>query len=323
MRSPQLSLTWMLVCAFFLVTGNVALAFQQETKDKKEELDKVDDFFGIPKSDDKASDKKEEKKPEKKKEEKKEKPDEKSDTKKPDEESKDEDEEKAEGDGEAQERILEKGTTIAIDMADVEFAAVAGEAELAQVDAVGNAVKVEKAFLRRACKLTEEQEKTLESFDQKWIKKNVKVPGNQMVNGVMMGFNEGQSSSGAARKAAFKAISKVMVPLLDAEQKTAFDTEVAARDEFERQVRLDALLLLLDEKLYLREEQREELRKVLSKGAVANIDPYNYMMNSNYLPTLPDSAIMKVLDAEQKKVYAAIQKVSFGVSEDLQTVIER
>ncbi len=189
---------------------------------------------------------------------------------------------------------------------------------------IQKAMKVETAFVRRACKLTEEQEQHIAGLDKAWVKKNVRAPGNQVVNGVVV-FNGGNmaSSSEAVRRMVSKALAKELASVLTEDQKAAYSRETEIRETFEKDARIDAILIILDEKLFLRDDQRESLRKVLAKASLGEIEPINYLNNPQYLPTLPDAAIVKHLDAEQKRVYLGVQKVTFGTGEQDLPVIDR
>jgi hypothetical protein len=189
---------------------------------------------------------------------------------------------------------------------------------------IQKAMKVETAFIRRACKLTEEQEQHIAGLDKAWVKKNVRAPGNQVVNGVVV-FNGGNmaNSSETVRRMVSKALAKELASVLTEDQKAAYSRETEIRETFEKDARIDAILIILDEKLFLRDDQRESLRKVLAKASLGEMEPINYLNNPQYLPTLPDAAIVKHLDAEQKRVYLGVQKVTFGTGEQDLPVIDR
>jgi hypothetical protein len=227
-------------------------------------------------------------------------------------------EEKAEGDEHAEEKLEEGAFNgVAVGLLDA-------NGMLPNDVKIQRAMKVESAFIRRVCKLTEEQELHLTGLDKKWVKKNVRMPGNQVVNGVVV-FNGGHMASSAetVRRVVVKALAKEMTNVLTEEQMATYRRETEIRETFDKDARIDAMVYLLDEKLFLRDDQREAIRAVLAKATLGDFEPVNYINNPQYLPTLPDASIIKHLDVEQKRVYLGVQKVTFGVGEQDLPVIDR
>ncbi len=217
-----------------------------------------------------------------------------------------------------------------------EFGAVEGRAVVAadvvmamnDVDILGEphiakCLQVEKAFLRRVCKLNDEQEKKLSTLDIKWAMKKAVPGGNRMVNGVMIG-GENMVPASMIRRYLEKAFTKELSEVLDESQKEKYQQEITARRNFDSEAQLEAAIALLDSHLVLREEQCESLREALRKSFRSDADPRMYFYNTQYLPQFPDASILKHLDPEQKDIYRALQKVNFGFShEDLGDVIEK
>jgi hypothetical protein len=103
-----------------------------------------------------------------------------------------------------------------------------------------------------------------------------------------------------------------------------YQAERISRSRFVKQASIDAILALLDDQLYLETSQRDAIRKDLEKSTGIDFDPRFLMTNRRYLPMLPDAAILKHLDIEQKRIYRSLQKVSFGISQEPdQEVIEK
>ncbi len=130
-------------------------------------------------------------------------------------------------------------------------------------DAIAKVLKVELAFLRRAANLTEEQESMVAKLDAKWMKKNVRPPINDVMNGVVVNFGDGRVAVSSIQKSVVRALIKEFEPMLTKEQMEAYAAERKARDRFAADANIDGVLLLLDKELCLREEQKINLRKAL------------------------------------------------------------
>lgn len=182
-----------------------------------------------------------------------------------------------------------------------------------------NALKVELAFLRRACNFTDADEPKLAAFDKKWLKKNSKVAASRVINGNMVA-----GSNNTLRASIEKALLKELEGVLTDEQKANYSKEREARTKFERDTQLRSIVLLLDQHLRLRNDQKQALLESLAKSYRDEIDMRTYLMNNTYLPQLPDAVILKHLDNEQKEIYRSIQKVTFGVGgQEAAVVIEK
>lgn len=182
-------------------------------------------------------------------------------------------------------------------------------------------LQTEKAFVRRACKLNDQQEAKLAEFDLKWAKKK-SIGLNRNVNGQMVPGM--QMSNQGIRRLFERAISKELDGILDESQKESYQKELVARKNFDQEAQIESAISLLDSHLMLREEQVAALREALKKTFKSDTDPRMYFYNPQYLPQFPDASILKHLDAEQKDIYRALQKVNFGFSsEELGEVIEK
>jgi hypothetical protein len=126
------------------------------------------------------------------------------------------------------------------------------------------------------------------------------------------------------QRAVLRALDKELSAMLRPGQMDDYKAERISRSRFIKQASVDAILALLDDQLYLEPSQRDAIRKDLEKSTSIDFDPRFLMTNRRYLPMLPDSAILKHLDIEQKRIYRSLQKVSFGISQEPdQEVIEK
>jgi hypothetical protein len=186
-------------------------------------------------------------------------------------------------------------------------------------------LRVELAFLRRVVQLDEQQEKLLAQFDRKWVAKKVSVQRDLRGGGAFLQVGQDfPQPHSVMQRAVLRALDKELATILQPQQNEAYQVERKVRSKFVSQASVDAILALLDDQLYLEPSQRDAIRKDLEKSTNIDFDPRFLMTNRRYLPMLPDSAILKHLDIEQKRIYRSLQKVSFGISQEPdQEVIEK
>ncbi len=151
---------------------------------------------------------------------------------------------------------------------------------------IAKCLQVEKAFLRRVCKLNDEQEKKLSTLDTKWAMKKAIPGGNRMVNGIMIG-GENMTPPSMVRRYLEKAFTKELSDVLDESQKEKYQQEITARRNFDSEAQLEAAIALLDSHLVLREDQCESLRAALRKSFRNDTDPRMYFYNPQYLSPVP------------------------------------
>jgi hypothetical protein len=173
--------------------------------------------------------------------------------------------------------------------------------------------------------LDEEQEKQLAQLDRKWVAKRVSVQRDLRGNGAFMQVGQDfPQPHSVMQRAVLRALDKELSAMLRPGQMDDYQAERISRSRFIKQASVDAILALLDDQLYLEPSQRDAIRKDLEKSTSIDFDPRFLMTNRRYLPMLPDSAILKHLDIEQKRIYRSLQKVSFGISQEPdQEVIEK
>jgi|688.fasta_scaffold00080_59 hypothetical protein len=197
--------------------------------------------------------------------------------------------------------------------------------EALSIQRLEKVLRVELAFLRRVVQLDEQQEKLLAQFDRKWVAKKVSVQRDLRGGGAFLqaGQDFPQPHS-VMQRAVLRALDKDLTTILKSPQEDQYLAERRMRSKFVSQASVDAILALLDDQLYLEPAQRDAIRKDLEKSTSIDFDPRFLMTNRRYLPMLPDSAILKHLDIEQKRIYRSLQKVSFGISQEPdQEVIEK
>jgi len=197
--------------------------------------------------------------------------------------------------------------------------------EALSIQRLEKVLRVELAFLRRVVQLDEQQEKLLAQFDRKWVAKKVSVQRDLRGGGAFLQVGQDfPQPHSVMQRAVLRALDKELATILQPQQNDAYQVERKVRSKFVSQASVDAILALLDDQLYLEPAQRDAIRKDLEKSTNIDFDPRFLMTNRRYLPMLPDSAILKHLDIEQKRIYRSLQKVSFGISQEPdQEVIEK
>lgn len=96
------------------------------------------------------------------------------------------------------------------------------------------------------------------------------------------------------------------------EQLAAFQSELEQRREFQQQVVIDALVMKLEEALYLNDEQRKKITASLAEKWDAAWAPNLMVLEqyTNYLPALPDEVVVPHLTESQKTRWNAMMKIA-------------
>lgn len=186
------------------------------------------------------------------------------------------------------------------------------------------ALKLERALLRRACVLTPEQEKTLDSWDAKWIQARLDSDEGKKLQKklavIPMGLPDVPFS--ASRSVLIDLIKPELQGMLTEEQFSSYQTEVDARLAFEKRSDVDAMVAIIDHHLMLNSEQRTEVEKVVSKMGTLPQEPLNYLRYGQYIPNMSMAPVLKHLNKYQRKILQGLQQVQFGSSgeEDLEII---
>lgn len=200
-------------------------------------------------------------------------------------------------------------------------------------------VRVERSFLLRACKLDKEQQSRISEVSDRCAKVAARqyamahsggmrargkawggfAPMN--VNGPIMHAG-GRGNPNAAmlsnpRGAVGRLLLLAVDGLLSAEQKERYAEEDRRRKDYLKQTTILNMVVLIDKRLVLTVQQREQLIESLTK----NWDPswsgaLQHLISSNndYLPRIQDKHVVKFLGDKQKVLWQGIQKVGFGIS---------
>ena len=174
---------------------------------------------------------------------------------------------------------------------------------------------VQRAFISRICKLTDDQQKKLKSMNNDWLGKlRNKVPAkaqNPGLIGVFFGVQP-QRPAVAQQKNIQKEVDRQLVGLLDAEQKAKYEKEKEKRLAFRNEATTEALIESLQERLDITDEQREKLKKKILPWASRQGDMVltMYFSGNNYFPQIPIH-LLDALTDEQREAYQGLQRYLF------------
>ena len=187
--------------------------------------------------------------------------------------------------------------------------------------------KAEVSFAKRICRLDDEQRRrvvlavkaALRKHARELIKNNnqgnaalgIGVQGIVVFNGINI---RGQIPN-AAESLPHK-VTDAIRGLLTAPQRRDYDVELKQRQEFALQTAAENLVSMIDARVHLSAQQRQELVEGLTKSGDQSWSPplsqFINMDGANYLPQLPDVLVLPHLTAEQKEAWRSVQKVTFG-----------
>lgn len=182
--------------------------------------------------------------------------------------------------------------------------------------------QVQCALARRVCKLTEDQEKQLLEIDRKFLTKEIALTANapleNLVKGVANFFGNQKQQRVRARTPeeispiVRKRIDERISAVLTAEQRESFADEVYLRKEFRAKAMASVFISILDEELFLTDDQRAALHGDLARWLESeNLYWQFYFQNKNYLPNFPDKILARHLDIEQMKSIKGIHRYSY------------
>ena len=167
-------------------------------------------------------------------------------------------------------------------------------------------------FLNRTVALPAEQKNGLAiRLDDAWLVKTLRLSNKRLDVNRQLAEPDQASQHRARRKTLQRAFLKAMEEFLSPEQMLQYRAECKSRDDFQREANVDGIMLLLNERLALQKEQYDAIRGGLLKSYRGEHSIEWYITNRNYLPPLPDSAIVKHLDEPQTQAYQKIPKVDF------------
>jgi hypothetical protein len=198
-------------------------------------------------------------------------------------------------------------------------------------------LKVELSFIKRACKLNDEQRKQVIGAGREWLETYLPkfAKTQQDPNGQMVMVNVGPGNFAQQRRSKKnkqelpELIGAAIGDKLTDEQKKLYQDECEKREAFRRQAIVENIVAIVDDRLRLDAAQREAIAKSLVEHwgeftpppleMFANMSSFN-----EYMPQLPANCITPHLNENQMREWRRSQSVTmsfgFGVSFDTNVI---
>jgi hypothetical protein len=181
-------------------------------------------------------------------------------------------------------------------------------------------VNAELSFIKRVCDPNEEQMKAIVAAAQQAFDAmaDMTVEGQANViarNNVRIRGPNNESLTQNPYTRVRKDAAKYLRPILRQEQLERYLEESKQRDDFERRAAIGIAVGLMDNKLILTEEQREQLtEELIAKWWGVDIQQMQmYLNNPQYAPQIPASSLSKVLTPSQLKLWRSFNSTNFSV----------
>jgi hypothetical protein len=183
-------------------------------------------------------------------------------------------------------------------------------------------INVELSFLKRACEPSDEQMRRLvEGAKEAHQKMGSILQGAPNPAGVafrrhsihLFGPNNERLVENPYQRVR-KDVAKCAKAILDDDQHERYLKEAATRSRFEKQVAVDIVLELVDEKVVLTAQQREQLSEKMMSGweGLGVVQLQRYLNDSQYVPNGATEFLSEVLTAKQLAVWRTHRAVSFA-----------
>lgn len=215
-----------------------------------------------------------------------------------------------------------------VEIVQLEFAMDAGAQDPQMLLLIGYA-RVNCALARRACTLSEGEEQKLSQLNTAWIDKQVKESISAPAIGVVAGIArflggraaaaEVQNINGDPQQIAIPKVKKkidiAIEEALEPEHREAYQRERESREEFRKRALAAVLVSSLDERVFLTQQQRDDLEPEVDKWLTKDLYWQFYFQNANYIPDIPKRVLSKVLSGEQLEALNGAQAWNYEVSQ--------
>jgi hypothetical protein len=172
--------------------------------------------------------------------------------------------------------------------------------------------KLEVEFVRRVCQLSPEQESDLQALDFVWL---AKARAQADLPRASVRSTAATQSLDKIHRRSVLILKSKLKSVLTPTQMEQYVTESKLRDQFAAKAKADYAVAILDERLALRDSQKEAIRKELLANEL-EVDTLLVVDTQNHLPPLPESAILPHLDDIQTQLYRRIKKVQLSVTDE-------
>ncbi len=171
-----------------------------------------------------------------------------------------------------------------------------------------NYTRVNSALLRRVCTLTENDEAELAKMNDAWIATQMQsaLNANNAVAGVarfLKGIvvqNRNQNQPQEVLQRVKTEIDRHLDSLLTPEQLASFHQEREARHKFRMAALAEVLVSIIDQRVYLTDEQRKDLLPAIEKGINSDLYWQFYFQNQTYVPKI-ESNVLSILTPAQRE----------------------
>ena len=219
-------------------------------------------------------------------------------------------------DGAAAEAMKDAAVEIVVeDEAVVDLVGMRVRAQNPQMWLLDGYVRVNCALARRACKLSEEEEQKLSQLDSAWVEEQLKesiaspvkevaagiarfLGGRAVAEVININGNQGDPQRAAIPKVK-QRIDTAIEEALEFDHKEVFQRERESRDQFRKQAMAAVLVSVLDERVFLTQQQRDDLEPEVGKWLTKDLYWQFYFQNANFIPDIPKRMLSQVLSAEQ------------------------
>ena len=230
-----------------------------------------------------------------------------------------------------QQAVVAQGPAAAIDVGELAAPFVEALAEKLDLTAVDAQVQqwipqftqqyrpfltTELNFIRQMCDLKPEQRPKVKAAGEAAVTQVVRLMAEQQGR-AMRGVNFVERNNAVPPEPSrfiLDALVKALKETLTEEQLTKYTDESAKRTAMRKRAAMQCAVALLDAKLCLTVEQRDQITESVSAKWQTEWESWLMLpqYGGQYFPTIPDNLIVPHLNVEQKSVWNGFQKVSFG-----------
>jgi hypothetical protein len=182
-------------------------------------------------------------------------------------------------------------------------------------------LKKELLFAARVCNLDKSQRKTLAEVGQEALKKAAYQYTKAQHNGAQPQFAVFNGGRNVAQPNPIKMLQSALLDSanekLSPEMSLLLNTEYAKRNEYRKQAIIENLIVMLDRKLSLTQQQRNEIARSLAEewndSWVPQLQVFT-MYDQDIIPRFPDKCVTPHLQPAQKTVWDNMpsKNIQFG-----------
>lgn len=167
-------------------------------------------------------------------------------------------------------------------------------------------------FIRQVCDLAPEQRPKIKAAGEAGVKAAVRKMAE--LQGRQMRGNVRDNTSPDPRRIIREALAKALQETLTPEQMAKYTEEVTQRTALRKRAAILSVVARLDGTLCLTAEQRDKITASITSGWQDKWEQWLMLSvyGDQYFPMVPDQLVVSHLNAEQKSVWAGLQKVEFG-----------